>query len=174
MSEIQNKVKQSGLITLDLEQYLPSLDEVLHFDIAPLLFQGLILREKDFRSQLKETDWTQYVDHQVLVYCSADAIIPDWAYMLVASYLVPIAADIHYGDEHTYMHEQFCTQVRSMDVSEYADQRVIIKGCGSEYLGAYAYFEISRRLLPVVQTLMYGEPCSTVPVYKRKAPTTTK
>ncbi len=168
MSEFENKIKKSGLITLDLEKFLPSLEGVEHFDITPYLFQGLILKEKDFRAQLKEIDWEKYRDHKVLVYCSTDAIIPDWAYMLVAAYLMPVTSDIHFGDDKSYMQKVYCENIKLLDNKEFEDQRVIIKGCGSPYLGAYAYFEISKKLLPVVRSLMYGEPCSTVPVYKRK------
>ncbi len=168
MTEIENRVKKSGIITLDLQQYIPDMTDVMQLDIAVHLFQGLILREKDFRAALKETDWSQYDDKIVLVYCSADAIIPDWAYMLLASYLSPVCSDMFYGNSSHYQKSQVLFAIQNIKSEEYSDQRVIIKGCGSETIDAAAYFEISKKLLPAVRTLMYGEPCSTVPIYKRK------
>lgn len=165
---IENRVQKSGLTTIDLQEFLPETDGIVDFDIAAFLFQGLILREKDFRTALKETDWTLYDQKIVMVFCSADAIIPDWAYMLVASHLIDYAADMFYGDQKMYVKSFLLQNLRNMDIKPYIDARVIIKGCGSEEIDAAAYFEVSKKLLPVVKTLMYGEPCSTVPIFKQK------
>ncbi|KYP15796.1 DUF2480 family protein [Flavihumibacter sp. CACIAM 22H1] len=168
MSEpITNKIAESGLITLDLETYYPK-EEILQFDLATYLFMGLILKEKEFRAAMKEQDWDVYRGKLVAVSCTADAIIPMWAYMLVASYLQPVAAAIYQGTEAEFRKKLFLDRLNEIEGSSFVDQRVVIKGCGDLPLGEYAYFEISRILLPQVRSLMYGEPCSTVPVFKRQ------
>ncbi len=168
MSEIENRVKKSGLITLDLQQMLPDTAEVVELDISQFLYQGLVLREKEYRAALKELDWSPYQDKVVLTYCGADAIVPDWAYMLIASHLSPIVADMYYGDSPSYKKAMLLASISELNAQEYADQRVIIKGCGSPSIDAAAYFAITKKLVPVVRSLMYGEPCSTVPIYKQK------
>ena len=170
MSEaIVNKVSESGLITLDLEQYYPA-NDVLLFDLKDYLFRGLILKEKDFREALKNQDWEVYRNKYVGVTCSADAIIPPWAYMLAASYLQPVAKDVILGDEKEVRKIVFLKNIQGIDVSEFAGQRVVVKGCGETPIGEFAYMEITKRLRPVVKTIMYGEPCSTVPIYKKPSP----
>jgi hypothetical protein len=164
---IVNKVAQSGLITLDLADYIPR-EEKAVFDLKGFLFMELILKEKDFREALKQHDWSQYTGKNVAVTCSADAIIPNWAYMLVMMYLQPVAANIVIGDTATLQKTLLLKNINAIDPTGYADQRVVIKGCGDEAVGDYAYAEITRLLLPVAKTIMYGEPCSTVPVYKKK------
>jgi hypothetical protein len=167
MSEaIVNKVSESGLITLDLEQYYPR-EEVLLFDLKDYLFMGLILKEKDFREALKNLDWETYRNKYVAVTCSADAIIPPWAYMLVASYLQPVAKDVIMGDEKEVHKTVFLKNIQEIDVNEFTGQRVVVKGCGETPIGEFAYMEITKRLRPVVKTIMYGEPCSTVPIFKK-------
>jgi Protein of unknown function (DUF2480) len=167
MSEaIVNKVSESGLITLDLEQYYPG-DEVVLFDLKDYLFMGLILKEKDFREALKNMDWEAYRNKYVGVTCSADAIIPPWAYMLVASYLQPVAKDVIMGDEKEVRKTVFLRNLQAVDVNEFAGQRVVVKGCGETPIGEFAYMEITKRLRSVAKTIMYGEPCSTVPIFKR-------
>jgi hypothetical protein len=165
---IVNKVAESGLITLDLERYFPA-EEICVFDLKDYLFKSLILKEKDFREALKNVDWDKYRGKNVGVLCSADAIIPPWAYMLVASYLQPVAIDITMGDEKEVLKNTFLKNIRSIDASEYLDQRVVIKGCGDKTIEEFAYMEITKLLRPIAKTIMYGEPCSTVPVYKKKA-----
>jgi hypothetical protein len=165
--EIINKVAQSALTTLDLETYFPK-DEVVVFDLKPLLFMEMIIKEKDFRASLLATDWNVYADKQVTVTCSADAIIPMWAYMLVASYLQPVAADVFFGTTDEATREIFMRRLRTIDVGAFADKRVVIKGCGELGIGPFAYLEITKLLRPVVKSIMYGEPCSTVPIYKKK------
>jgi hypothetical protein len=166
---IVNKVSESGLITLDLEQYYPR-EEVVLFDLKDYLFMGLILKEKDFREALKNQDWEVYRKKYVGVTCSADAIIPPWAYMLAASYLQPVAKDVIMGDEKEVHKTIFLQNIQGIDVNEFAGQRVVVKGCGETPIGEFAYMEVTKRLRPVAKTIMYGEPCSTVPIFKKQAP----
>lgn len=163
-----NKVAESGLITLELETFLPK-GEILVFDIKDYLFMGLILKEKDFRKALQEHDWTKYQDRVVAVTCSVDAIIPVWAYMLIVSYLEPFSAFIHFGSEEQTREAFLIQQIKQVDQETYKDQRVVVKGCGETPIPASAYFYITSMLRPVVKSIMYGEPCSTVPVFKKKA-----
>ena len=137
------------------------------FDLKPFLFMELILKEKDFRASLAGTDWSVYKDEIVGVYCSADAIIPVWAYMLVTSYLQPFASEVVLGDEKTVLRQLITERIRAIDPEEYRDKRIVIKGCGDKPIGDFAYLEITKLLRPVAKSIMYGEPCSTVPVYKR-------
>ena len=168
MSEtIINKIADSGLITLDLEQYYPK-EKIMLFDLKDHLFMGLILKEKDFREALKNFDWEVYKDKYVAVSCSVDAIIPPWAYMLVASYLQPIAKDIIMGDEKESSKIIFLKNINEINVNEFTDQRVVVKGCGDTPIGEFAYMEIAKLLRPVAKTIMYGEPCSTVPIFKKR------
>ncbi|MFI5186937.1 MAG: DUF2480 family protein [Chitinophagales bacterium] len=168
MSEtIINKVAESGLITLDLEEYYPK-EEIKLFDLKDYLFKGLILKEKEFREALKNLDWKIYKDKNIGIVCSADAIIPLWAYMLVASYLQPVAKDVVMGDEKEVIQNILLKNIREIEFGEYIDQRVVIKGCGEKSIEEAAYMEITKLLVPVAKTIMYGEPCSTVPVYKKK------
>jgi hypothetical protein len=162
-----NKVAASGILTLDLETYLPA-GEIATFDLKEHLFMGLILKEKDFREALKNLDWTQYTDKYVAITCSADAIIPVWAYMLVTTYLQPVAKDVYVGTAVEMQKHLFLNNISVIDVNDFKEQRVVIKGCGEVTIEAFAYAEITRRLQPVVKSIMYGEPCSTVPVYKKK------
>ena len=164
---IVNKVSESGLITLDLEQYYPR-EELVLFDLKDYLFMGLILKEKDFREALKNQDWEVYRNKYVGVTCSADAIIPPWAYMLAASYLQPVAKDVIMGDEKEVHKTIFLQNIQGIDVKEFTGQRVVVKGCGETPIGEFAYMEITKRLRPVAKTIMYGEPCSTVPIYKNR------
>ncbi|MFM8805742.1 MAG: DUF2480 family protein [Sphingomonadales bacterium] len=163
---IVNKVAESGLISLDLEQWYPK-QPIALFDIKDHLFMGMIVKEKEFRESLKQTDWSIYKDKAVAVTCSVDAIIPVWAYMLVTSYLQPACTELYMGSEQEFLKHLFIRNIEAADLSAYQDQRVIVKGCGDTPIGEFAFMAISKRLLPVVKTLMYGEPCSTVPVYKK-------
>jgi hypothetical protein len=160
-------VAESGLITLDLETYLPS-QVIVEFDLANHLFMGLILKEKDFREAMKQYNWEEYRGKLVAVTCSADAIIPMWAYMLVVTYLQPLAEAVYQGTAAEFRKQLFLNRIAGIDTTEFIDKRIVIKGCGDQPIGDYAYFEITRMLLPVAKSIMYGEPCSTVPVYKRK------
>ncbi|MBY0534910.1 MAG: DUF2480 family protein [Chitinophagaceae bacterium] len=164
---IINKVSESGLITLDLETYFPK-NEIMVFDLKPMLFMELMLKEKDFRQSLQTHDWTQYQDKIVAVTCSSDAIIPVWAYMLVASNLQPYAKDVIFGSEEDAQKQVLQKRIQELNPADYQDQRVVVKGCGELEIGAFAYLEATKLLRPVAKSIMYGEPCSTVPVYKKK------
>jgi Protein of unknown function (DUF2480) len=165
--EIVNKVALSPLITLDLEEYYPT-DDIAVFDLKPHLFMELILKEKEFRATLQEYDWNQYRDKVVAVTCTADAIIPIWAYMLVASYLQPVAKNIVFGDESTARRQLFLEKLNALNMEPFTDKKVVVKGCGDLPIGEFAYMEITKKLLPVAKSIMYGEPCSTVPIFKKK------
>ena len=166
-SEIKNRVEKIGLITIDLgEFYLPG--ERALIDIKDQLFQELILREKDFREFIKTNDWKFYEGKYVALTCSADAIIPDWAWMLLASALEPFAKKIVFGSIETLETVLFDEILSSFDIEKYRDARIVIKGCGDKPVPKSAYIELTRKLQPVVKSIMYGEPCSTVPVYKKK------
>lgn len=168
MAELfNNKVAESGILSIDLASLLPS-NEIILFDIKPYLFMELILKEKDFRSTLLTTDWTIYQDKVVGIVCSADAIIPMWANMLIVSALNPFAKAVYFGDENKVREQQLLENIGSLNINEYNDQRVVIKGCGDIPIGESAYIAITQKLRPVVKSIMYGEPCSTVPVYKKK------
>ena len=168
MSEvIVNKVAESGLITLNLEAYLPK-GGMVTFDLKDHLFMGLILKEKDFREALKNTDWSTYAGRNVAITCTADAIIPLWAYMLVVTYLQPVAADVLVGSEAELYRRIVLKNLAALDTAPLRDQRVVVKGCGDIQIDAYAYGEVTRVLRPVAKSIMYGEPCSTVPIYKNK------
>jgi hypothetical protein len=168
MSEgIVNKVSQSALLTLDLEQFFPE-EKIRIFDLKPYLFMELILKEKDFRAALSTTDWSVYKDNIVGVNCSTDAVIPVWAYMLAATYLQPVAREVIMGDEAAVLRHWITRSIQHINPEEYRDQRVVVKGCGEKPIGDFAYLEITKLLRPVVKSIMFGEPCSTVPVFKSK------
>ncbi|MGF1636940.1 MAG: DUF2480 family protein [Cyclobacteriaceae bacterium] len=166
--EIVNRVAQSGIITLDMDLLFDKTPQS-YFDLEPLLFQGMILREKDFRDFLKDNDWNKYEGHHVLIHCSGEAIIPSWAYMLLVTKLQPFAKSITYGDNVDELDTTILLDVISeLDVKPFVNARVVLKGCSSRKISPKVYVALTNRLLPHVQSLMYGEPCSTVPVFKRK------
>lgn len=164
--EIVNRVATSGIVSLDLEELFHPGERVL-FDIKDQLFQGLILREKDFREFLKSHDWSLYAGKNVAIICSEDAIVPTWAYMLLAVQLQPFANAFVFGDLETLENQLFLDAVRNINVDEFAGKRVVVKGCSKVPVPVSAFVEVSRLLKPVVQSLMFGEPCSTVPLYKK-------
>ena len=164
---IVNKVAGSGLISIDLEDFLPE-SEIRSFDLKDHLFMGMILKEKDFREALKQLNWQEYQHQYVAIHCSADAIIPLWAYMLVTAYLQPLAGDVYAGTPEEMYRHLVLKKIAAMDPETYRGQRIVIKGCGEKETGSYAYTEVTRILRPVARSIMYGEPCSTVPVYKSK------
>ena len=163
---IVNKVAESGLITLDLEEYYPK-EETAIFDLKNYLFMELILKEKDYREALKNLDWNIYKNKNVAITCSADAVIPMWAYMLAATYLQPVAKEVIFGDEDFLHRTLFLKNLSKINTTEFADKRVVIKGCGDKSISETAYVEITKLLTPVAKSIMYGEPCSTVPIYKK-------
>lgn len=166
-SPLVNRIANSSLITLKPETWISDHDPAV-LDITPFLFHGLILKEKDFREAIASHDWTIYQGKNVCVFCSADAIIPNWAYMLVTTMLSPIASSIHFGNKASFLEQQILTFIENLKAEEYIDRQVIIKGCADEVeIGPEVYMRLSQKLQPVVKSLMFGEPCSTVPVYKR-------
>ena len=167
MEEIKNKVAESGLITVDLEQYFPT-EEIISFDLKNFLFMELLLKEKEFRALLDVHDWEQYRNKAVAVFCSTDAILPMWAYMLVSTKLSPVASMVINGTTDELFRSIYIKNIQQADIKKYEGKRVFLKGCGEKEIPPYAYFEMSNRLIPVVASLMYGEPCSTVPVYKKR------
>jgi len=167
METIVNKVAESGIITLDPAEFLPK-QEVVSFDLKPFLFREMILREKDYRAALPQHDWQQYAGKHVAVYCSADAIIPAWAWMLAAVNLKPFAASVFFGTEEEMTRHLMLASIAAIPTDEYTDKRVVIKGCGDVPVPDAAYLALTSHLQPVVKSLMYGEPCSTVPVYKKR------
>ena len=162
-----NKVAESGLISLDLAQYIPANDIVV-FDIKPYLFMELILKEKDFRASLAAIDWTQFENKIVGIFCSTDAIIPMWANMLIVANVSPYAKSVYFGDENKTRELVLLEEIQKLDAASFTDQRVVVKGCGDTAIGESAFIAITQKLRPVVKSIMYGEPCSTVPVYKKK------
>lgn len=164
--EIINRVAQSSLITFDLETHY-HLGERVALDLKDWLYEGIILKEKDFREAVKAHDWSGYQDKNVAVFCSADAIIPTWAYMLVAVHLEPYAHFFVTGSPEVLEQALFQQALARVDITKYEGARVVVKGCGNVPVPPYAYTEITRILRPVAASIMYGEPCSTVPLYKR-------
>lgn len=165
--EIVNKVQQSGIITIDPEEFYPQ-QECVEYDLAQNLWQGLVLKEKDFRNFIAAYNWNMYKNKNVAIYCSADAIIPHWAYMLLTCALTPYAGKIIYGNKEQLLAELMLEKIEKLDTSEFKNARVVIKGCGEKQIPQAVYIKLSQVLLPCVKSLMYGEPCSTVPVYKKK------
>ena len=165
--EIVNKVALSGLVSLDPASFYPPGERVV-YDIKDNLFMGLMLREKDFREFVKEHDWTQYIGKNVGITCTADAIVPAWAYMLLANRLAPYAKEVVFGDADVLETVLFVKSIAGIDVELYRDQRIVIKGCGDIPVPVSAYVELTKKLTPIVKSLMFGEPCSTVPIYKKR------
>ena len=167
MSEIVNRVAQSKLVTLDLEEFYPK-GTRLQIDIKDWLFQGLILKEKEFRNQISEHNWEQYKDAYIAIFCSTEAIIPGWAYMLISSKLQPYAKKVVLGSLEDLETILFQTIIDEMNVSDFKDKPVIIKGCSNKPIPPNAYLWATIKLQPVAKSIMYGEACSSVPLYKRK------
>ncbi len=161
-----NKVATSGLVTIDPADFYQQGERIV-FDVRPLLVEEFLLREKDFREYVKNHDWNQYAGKFVAITCSNDAIIPVWAYMLLAASLEPHAAKIVFGNAEYLETELFRQQLARIKPEEYRDQRIVIKGCGDVSIPVNVYVELTRLLKPYVKSIMYGEPCSTVPVYKQ-------
>ena len=165
--EIINRVSNSQLITIDLTDYAPNLS-VKELDIKDFLFQGIVLKEKEFRLSLKEFDFSNYANKTVALNCSADAIVPMWAFMLVTSYLNSINADIHFGGKEDVFQQIFTTNIDTIDSTEFENKKVIVKGCGNIPLSESLYIAITKKLQNSVSSLMFGEACSAVPVLKNK------
>ncbi len=162
---IINKVAKSALVTIDLEKFYPE-DEILLFDIKEYLFMELILKEKDYREALKNFDWKIYEDKIVAITCSSDAIIPLWAYMLAVAYIEPSAKDIFFGKKEEVLSILFLKNLWKIDLKDFDGKRVVVKGCGDKKIPISAFVEITKILRPVAKSIMFGEPCSTVPIFK--------
>jgi hypothetical protein len=165
MEEITNKVANSGILTIDLEELYPE-GERLVFDIKSLLFQELVLKEKEFREFIKNEDWSKYKDKFVAITCSSEAIVPTWAYMLLALSLQPFAKKTVFGNLELLENSLFDDELNKMDLSKYKDGRIIIKGCSGKPVPVNAFLKLAAALKPFAKSIMYGEPCSTVPLYK--------
>lgn len=165
--EIINKVESSGLITLDLETHYHQGERVV-YDLKENLFQGLILKERDFRMFIKEHDWSSYKDKNVSLICSSDAVIQTWAYMLLVVALEPYAHKVVVGDLAQLENALFQEAISKIDLQDFDDAKVVVKGCSKFPVPAFAYAEITRLLKPHVKSIMFGEPCSTVPIFKKK------
>lgn len=164
---IVNRVAQSGLITLDLEQYFPRTEEIVAIDLKDFLFKGLILREAEFRDTVKNTNWQQYSGQYVAIHCSANAIVPMWAYMILSANLAPHAKDVACSPPDHAAEIFLYRNIAQLKADDFKDQRVIVKGCGDRQIPEAAFVQIAHQLTKVVRSLMYGEACSSVPVYKR-------
>lgn len=164
---IKNTVATKAIVTIDLGDFFPKAEDCVYMDMATFLFKGLILREADFRQQIKNTDWSTYSNKYVGLFCSADAIVPMWAYMVITAELSGIARMVHFGKRADFplffVHEN----IAQLDISNYEGQRVVIKGCGDKETDEQAFVAITRELAPVARAIMFGEACSSVPVYKR-------
>ncbi len=166
-TDIVNKVAQSGIITVDLAKFKPT-GELVEYDIKDNLFHGLILKEKDFRDFIKTHDWAAYTGKHVAITCSSDAIVQTWAYMLLATKLEPFAITVVFGDLDELERILYAKAIAEIDMAAYTDQRVVVKGCGDIKIPESAFVQFSTSLAKVAKSIMYGEPCSTVPVFKRK------
>jgi Protein of unknown function (DUF2480) len=162
---IVNRVTNSGLLSLDLEDFYHHGKRVI-YDLRDNLFMGMILKEKEFRDFLKTHDWSQYAQQNVAIVCSEDAIVPTWAYMLLSIKLQPYANCIVFGDLNDLESKLFYNALSCINPSDYTNKKVVIKGCSKYPVPTSAYIEITQLLQPYVQSLMFGEPCSTVPLYK--------
>lgn len=165
--EIVNRVANSALITIDLADYAPS-QSISVLDVKDFLFQDIILKEKEFRTNLKEFDFSIYQGKIVAINCSSDAIVPMWAFMLVTSYLKGIASKIHFGKKEDVFQQIFTANIDAIDSTEFESKKVIVKGCGQIPLSASLYMSITKKLQDTVSSLMFGEACSAVPVLKNK------
>ena len=167
MSEIVNRVAQSKLVTLDLEEYYPQ-GSRLQIDIKDWLFESLILKEKEFRNQIASHNWEQYKDAYIALNCPSDAIIPGWAFMLISTKLQPYAKKVVLGSLEDLETTVFQSIIENLEVSDFKDKPVIIKGCSNKPIPPNAYLWATIKLQPVAKSIMYGEACSSVPLYKRK------
>jgi hypothetical protein len=165
--EIINRVASSKLVVVDLEDYYPKGNRSV-IDIKDWLFQELVLREKDFRAHVKQHDWTQYQDHYVALTCTSDAIVPAWAFMLLTMHLQPHAKTIVIGSLEQLETSIYQEVIQNLDTNSFVDQPLIIKGCANKPVPANAYIMLSQKLKPIAKSIMYGEACSSVPLYKRK------
>ncbi len=162
-----NKVAQKALITIDLEEFFPREDAIAAIDLKEYLFKGLILKEADFRETVKNTDWAQYKGKYVVLHCSTNAIVPMWAYMVLSAELAGHAIDVACSSPEHAAEIFLYRKIASLDMEEFKDKRIVVKGCGERQVPEAAYVQITQQLSKVARVVMYGEPCSTVPVFKK-------
>jgi hypothetical protein len=168
MEEIRNKVKESGLINLDLADFKPNEVNIISFDLADFLWQGLVLKEKEFRNSIATHDWSQFQGKTVYIHCSADAIVPTWAYMLVSSQLNEIASFHCVGSKEDLVKMLIENNIHHFNTEHFNNERFIIKGCSDIAFPEFAMVQLMKKIIPCAKSIMYGEPCSTVPIYKKK------
>lgn len=166
MNEIENRVSNSGLITIDMEEMLPPISHFVELDIKDQLFQGIALKEKDFREFIKDNDWSVYQNKIVAVFCSEDAIIPTWAWMLLSAAIEPYTKS-YFGRKEDVINQYILDKIAELNAETYQDARIVIKGCSKVSLRENAYMAMVNKLKPVAKSLLFGEPCSTVPIYKK-------
>jgi hypothetical protein len=164
--EIINRVERSGLIVIDLEEYKPDL-EIAEFDIADYLWKRIILKEKEFRNALNNINWSMYTQKTVAIFCSVDAIIPMWAYMLISIKLSENGIKHGFGRPNDILKYEFLKKIESLDINQFKEAKVVIKGCSKKTIGEEVYIKLVERLYNVVDSIMFGEPCSTVPIWKK-------
>ncbi len=167
--EIINKVAQSPLITIDLKEFYPQKEEYLTFDMADFLYEKLVLKEKNFRQSLRDINYSIYKDKYVGIFCSVDAIIPQWAYLLAAIHLKPHAKKVFYTDEKNLIQKILIDKIHAINIEPYKDKPIVIKGCSDVYISIEVYVELTNKLIDVAKSMMYGEPCSTVPLFKKQS-----
>jgi len=165
-NEIINKIAKSGIINLDLEDYAPK-NIIIELDLKDFLFEGLILKEKHFRESLKDHNWSKYRNNVLALFCSANSIIPMWAYMLVTSYLEKNNLVNFYGNKEQVFNLLFLEIISKIDIHEFKDKKVIVKGCGNLKIHEKIYVAITKKMQPAVKSLMFGEACSSVPILKK-------
>lgn len=161
-----NRVANSRLKTINLEKFFPK-EEIAEFDLKNFLFKELLLREKDYRDALKEYDWKEFEGKLVALHCSTDAILPTWAFMLAASYLQPVAKNIFFGTKTDLLEKYFRDEIQKIDIEKYEDELIVIKGCSNHPVPVSAYVELTSALRPFARSIMFGEACSAVPIFKK-------
>ena len=167
VKEIVNRVAQSELITIDFSDFVPK-NEIIEFDLKQFLFRGTILKEKEFRIELKKFDVSKFHNKEVALFCSSDCIIPMWAYMLATSKIIDIASEIYSGSKSELLQKKTLANIQNIDTGKFINKKVIVKGCGQMQFNEELYIAITKKLRNIVSSLMFGEACSAVPVYKIK------
>ena len=167
VKEIVNRVAQSELITIDFSDFVPK-NEIIEFDLKQFLFRGTILKEKEFRIELKKFDVSKFHNKEVALFCSSDCIIPMWAYMLATSKINDIASEIYSGSKSEFLQKKTLANIQNIDTGKFINKKVIVKGCGQMQFNEELYIAITKKLRNIVSSLMFGEACSAVPVYKIK------
>ena len=167
VKEIVNRVAQSELITIDFSDFVPE-NEIIEFDLKQFLFRGAILKEKEFRIELKKFDVSKFHNKEVALFCSSDSIIPMWAYMLATSKINDIASEIYSGSKSELLQKKTLANIQNIDTGKFINKKVIVKGCGQMQFNEELYIAITKKLRNIVSSLMFGEACSAVPVYKIK------